>query len=111
MHTVNTAPANAVDCIVAGVRHAALELIDARTVEQILGIRKSKLYADAAAGLFPRPVTIGGRMSRWPKHEAVAIAALRVSGGNDDAVRALVARLTEARATLAIDIFNGAAAA
>lgn len=111
MHTMNTAPANVVDCVIAGVRHAALELIDIRGVEKIIGARKSKLYADAAAGLLTKPVTIGGRMSRWPKHEAVAIAALRVSGGNDDAVRALVARLTEARATLAIDIFNGAAAA
>ncbi len=95
-----------IESIVAGVRHAELELVDIRDVERIIGARKSKLYADAATGLFPKPINIGGRMSRWPKHEALAIAAVRVSGGDDDAVRALVVRLMEARATLVTSIFG-----
>lgn len=107
MKIVNISPFE-IDRFIASA-HKDLELVRIKDVERILGARKSKIYSDAAAGLFPKPLTIGA-MSRWPKYEALAVAALRVSGGDDDAVRALVARLNEARTTLATSILRGVAA-
>ena len=71
------------------------------TVEARTGRKRSALYQSIADGTFPRPVPLGARAVGWPEHEVQAVQAARLAGADDEAVRALVARLHEARSQAA----------
>lgn len=61
------------------------------------GRSRSAHYQDIQAGLFTAPVPIGSRAVGWPAHEVAKINAARIAGKSDDEIRALVAKLEEAR--------------
>ncbi len=61
------------------------------------GIGRTQHYADINAGLFPKPVKIGRRMSGWPESEVAAINTAKIAGKTDSEIRALVRRLELAR--------------
>ena len=61
------------------------------------GKSRSTIYADCAAGLFPRPVRLGQRAVGWPAHEVDQILTARIAGAPEDAIRRLVTQLTAAR--------------
>jgi len=61
------------------------------------GKSRSTIYAECAAGLFPRPVRLGQRAVGWPAHEVDKILAARIAGASDHRIRQLVAELTAAR--------------
>lgn len=61
------------------------------------GRKKATVYADMAAGVFPRPVRIGGRGVAWIKNEVQKIYAARVAGKSDDEIRQIVDALYIAR--------------
>lgn len=62
-----------------------------------MGASRSKLYADIASGLFPRPVKLGPRAAGLPSEEVAAVCRARIAGHTDDQIRALVRQLEAAR--------------
>lgn len=63
-----------------------------------IGYSRSTLYQRIADDLWTRPVPIGQRAVGWPESEVSALIAARISGLSDADIRALVAKLSEARA-------------
>jgi prophage regulatory protein len=61
------------------------------------GKSRSTIYAECAAGLFPRPVRLGRRAVGWPASEVDEILAARIAGASDHRIRQLVAELTAVR--------------
>jgi prophage regulatory protein len=61
------------------------------------GKSRSTIYAECAAGLFPRPVRLGPRAVGWPAHEVDEILTARIAGASDDAICRLVSQLTVQR--------------
>jgi prophage regulatory protein len=55
------------------------------------------LYADAAVGLFTKPVKLGPRASGWPESEVSALQAARIAGKTPDQIRELVRELQDRR--------------
>ena len=62
-------------------------------VRSLCGYSRSTIYLRIAQGLWPRPVSLGPRSVGWPEHEVAAVNAARISGRNDEDIRALVAKL------------------
>jgi prophage regulatory protein len=67
------------------------------TVEARTGRKRSALYQAISDGTFPKPVQIGARAVAWPEHEVQAVQAARLAGADDEAIRALVTELHQAR--------------
>jgi len=61
------------------------------------GDSRSTTYQKIKDGLWPPPVAIGPRSRGWVEHEIEAVLAARVAGESDEAIRALVAGLINAR--------------
>ena len=49
-------------------------LITAKSAARLLGVSVSSFYRLVAAGLYPRPIKMGLRMSRWHTDEIIALA-------------------------------------
>lgn len=88
-----------------------LQLIRLPAVEKLTGKKKSSLYANIANGTWPPPVSAGGRTSAWPLHECRALLAARISGADDEAIRALVKNLIADRKNILVQVLGGESAA
>ena len=65
------------------------------------GLSRSTIYLRIAQGVFPKPVSLGGRAVGWPASEVAALNAARISGKSDSEIRDLVVKLEVARKTAA----------
>jgi prophage regulatory protein len=65
------------------------------------GLSRSTIYLRIAQGVFPRPVSLGGRTVGWPAREVAALNAARISGKSNSEIRDLVMTLEAARKTAA----------
>ena len=65
--------------------------------DALSGLRKSARADRISVGLLPPPFSLGGRAAGFFAHELESVAAARAGGADDEAVRALVTRLMEAR--------------
>jgi len=61
------------------------------------GLSRSTIYLRIAQGVFPHPVSLGGRAVGWPAHEVGALNAARIAGKPDAEIRELVTKLEAAR--------------
>jgi prophage regulatory protein len=68
------------------------------SVKAATGYSRSTLYLRISQGLWPKQVSLGARAVGWPADEVDAMNAARISGKNDNEIRALVLRLEAARA-------------
>jgi prophage regulatory protein len=68
-------------------------------VKASTGLSRSTLYLRIAQGVFPRPVSLGGRVVGWPASEVESINAARISGKSKSEIRDLVGKLESARKT------------
>ena len=66
-------------------------------VEALTGLRRAAVYMRIAAGLLPRPVKIGVRVSGWPAREITAVNEALIQGQSDDEIRQLVKDLVSRR--------------
>ena len=66
-------------------------------VEQATGDSRTTIYRKINAGLFTRPVNIGGDRVAWPANEIEAINKARIAGKSDEEIKALVIELEAAR--------------
>jgi prophage regulatory protein len=66
-------------------------------VEQATGDSRSTIYRKVKAGIFTKPVQIGGDRVAWPANEVDAINKARIAGKTDDEIRQLVEDLHMAR--------------
>lgn len=66
-------------------------------VSRMTGLGLSTLYAHIDRGIFPPPVRLSRRFVVFPSEEVRRIINARVAGHDDEAVRALVLELIEAR--------------
>ena len=66
-------------------------------VKLATGLSRSTLYLRIAHGIFPHPVSLGGRAVGWPAHEVAALNAARIAGQTDAEIQELVAKLEAAR--------------
>lgn len=58
------------------------------------GMKRPTLYEHMAKGLFPRPIKLGPKLATWPRDEVAKINAARISGKDEDEIKALVVALT-----------------
>jgi prophage regulatory protein len=70
-------------------------------VKASTGLSRSTIYLRIAQGVFPRPVSLGGRAVGWPASEVAALNAARISGKSNSEIRDLVLTLEAARKTAA----------
>ena len=66
-------------------------------VKMSTGLSRSTIYLRIEQGVFPKPVSLGGRAVGWPANEVEALNAARISGKSDAEVRELVTTLEAAR--------------
>jgi prophage regulatory protein len=66
-------------------------------VEQATGDSRTTIYRKIKAGLFTKPVKIGGDRVAWPANEIQAINQARIAGKSDEEIKALVIELEAAR--------------
>ena len=66
-------------------------------VEQATGDSRSTLYRKIQAGLFTKPVQIGGERVAWPANEVAAINQARIAGKSEEEIKQLVVELEAAR--------------
>ena len=65
------------------------------------GLSRSTIYLRIAQGVFPKPVSLGGRAVGWPASEVAALNAARISGKSNSEICDLVVKLEAARKTAA----------
>jgi prophage regulatory protein len=70
-------------------------------VKMSTGLSRSTIYLRIAQGVFPRPVSLGGRAVGWPAGEIAALNAARISGKSNSEIIDLVVKLEAARKTAA----------
>jgi len=68
------------------------------------GLSRSTIYLRIAQGVFPKPVSLGGRAVGWPASEVEALNAARISGQSNSEIRDLVVKLEAARKTAASEV-------
>lgn len=61
------------------------------------GRSKTSHYEDIAAGLFPKPIRLGGKAVGWPQNEVEVVNAARIAGKTDLEIRDLVLGLEATR--------------
>lgn len=61
------------------------------------GLSRSTIYLRISQGLWPKPVSLGGRAVGWSAQEVTAINAARIAGKTNEEIRQLVAKLEKAR--------------
>ena len=84
------------------MRPNPLSLLRNQDARAVFGnLPNSTFYEQIVRGLMPPGVSIGARSVAWPSHECQAIAAARIAGKSEAAIKALVQDLVAARATLA----------
>jgi prophage regulatory protein len=67
------------------------------SVKQATGKSRSTIYRNIKAGLFTKPVQIGGERVAWPSNEIQAINQARIAGKSDSDIKKLVISLELAR--------------
>jgi len=82
----------------ANMTHTILRL---PAIKSSTGLSRSTIYLRIAQGVFPKPVSLGGRAVGWPASEVAALNAARISGKSNSEIRDLVAKLEAARKTAA----------
>ena len=70
-------------------------------VIEMVGKRRSAIYADVSRGLLPPQVHLGGRLVGWPESEIDAIIRARIAGKTEDDIRNLVRDLVARRKEVA----------
>lgn len=56
----------------------------------LTGLSRSSIYLRVSYGLFPKPISLGGRAVGWPEHEILAITAAWVAGKSNEEIANLV---------------------
>jgi prophage regulatory protein len=74
-----------------------LSILRLPDVKASTGLSRSTLYLRIAQGVFPRPVSLGGRAVGWPAHEVAALNGARIAGNSETEIRDLVVKLEAAR--------------
>lgn len=67
------------------------------TVKAETGYSRSTIYLRISEGLWPKPISLGGRSVGWPAAEVAALNAARIAGQTDNEIRELVRKLEAAR--------------
>jgi prophage regulatory protein len=75
----------------------AQQILRLPAVKSATGLSRSTLYLRIASGVFPRPVSLGGRSVGWPANDVEALNAARIAGKPEAEIRALVVKLEAAR--------------
>lgn len=61
------------------------------------GLSRSTIYLRISDGVFPPPVSLGGRAVGWPANEVDSLNEARIAGKADSEIRDLVIRLQASR--------------
>jgi prophage regulatory protein len=73
------------------------------TVLERTGYSRSRLYARISEGLFPRPISLGPRVTAWPEHEVDAVIAAHIREITDAELAQLVSEIHTKRSTFGLD--------
>lgn len=57
------------------------KILRRQEVEQLTGRRRSAIYADMAAGRFPKPIRVGERAVGWLESDIAAWQQARIAAG------------------------------
>lgn len=74
-----------------------LKLLRLNSMKEATGLSRATIYSRIQAGLLPKPVKHGERISVWPSDEVEKVAKATIAGKSDDEIRAIVADLERQR--------------
>lgn len=77
-----------------------LKLLRLKSMSEATGLSRATIYSRIQAGLLPKPVKHGERISVWPSDEVEAVTKATIAGKSDDDIKALVADLERQRANV-----------
>lgn len=77
---------------------SVLKLLRLKSMSEATGLSRATIYSRIQAGLLPKPVKHGERISVWPSDELDAVTKATIAGKSDVEIRALVAELEQRRA-------------
>lgn len=69
-------------------------------VINVMGLKRSAIYAMIKNGMLPKPIKFSRRASVWPNYEIQTVARALISGADEDRIKALVQKLSVSRATV-----------
>lgn len=75
----------------------SIKILRLPAVQSECGLSRSSVYLRIAQGLWPKPISLGGRAVGWPDSEVVAINHARIAGKSDEEIRELVIELQRNR--------------
>ena len=74
-----------------------LKLLRLNSMKEATGLSRATIYSRIQAGLLPKPVKHGERISVWPSDEVETVTKATIAGKSDDEIRAIVADLERQR--------------
>jgi len=74
-----------------------VKLLRLKSMREATGLSRATIYARIQAGLLPRPVKHGERISVWPSDELEAVTKATIAGKSQGEIMALVAELENQR--------------
>lgn len=75
-----------------------LKLLRLTTMREATGLSRATIYSRIQAGLLPKPIKHGERISVWPSNEVEAVNKATIAGKSEAEIKALVADLQRQRA-------------
>ena len=78
-----------------------VKLLRLKSMSEATGLSRATIYSRIQAGLLPKPVKHGERISVWPSDELDAVTKATIAGKSDDEIRAIVADRHRQRALAA----------
>jgi prophage regulatory protein len=74
-----------------------VKLLRLNSVSEDTGLSRATIHSRIQAGLLPRPVKHGGRISVWPSDEPDVVTRATIAGKSEVEIRALVGELENQR--------------
>lgn len=74
-----------------------MQMLTAQDVIATLRCGRSTFYKKISDGVWPPPVKMGERISRWPRNEVESMIAIHVGGGSLQAIKDRVKQIVNAR--------------
>jgi prophage regulatory protein len=74
-----------------------LKLLRLTTMREATGLSRATIYSRIQAGLLPKPIKHGERISVWPSNEVEAVNKATIAGKSEAEIKALVADLENQR--------------
>jgi len=79
----------------------SIKILRKPEVEEITGLSRTTMYERTKIGLFPEPISLGGRAVGYLEHEVQTVIVLLAAGRDNETIKRAVALMKENREKMA----------